>query len=182
MNRNENNRAVALLVKWFIIVAFFGVGGEARNGHLTTHGLIFATIGGFLLLGGAFHAARFNVSLYYFTVYGCIASWGFAYDHLSLVCTRLVLAGASEARWYLEIAETSIAMLLAGFACRYVALFRRKWSRFLRYPVGHCQTCGYDLTGNVSGRCSECGKEIDENHSASDTTDSFDLDRFDSPS
>ncbi len=28
------------------------------------------------------------------------------------------------------------------------------------YPRGHCQTCGYDLTGNVSGRCSECGKPV----------------------
>jgi hypothetical protein len=25
------------------------------------------------------------------------------------------------------------------------------------YPPGFCQACGYDLTGNVSGRCSECG-------------------------
>jgi len=29
------------------------------------------------------------------------------------------------------------------------------------HPRGHCQGCGYDLTGNVSGRCSECGKEIE---------------------
>ena len=28
------------------------------------------------------------------------------------------------------------------------------------YPEGHCQTCGYDLTGNVSGRCSECGTDV----------------------
>jgi hypothetical protein len=27
----------------------------------------------------------------------------------------------------------------------------------LRFPPGHCQRCGYDLTGNVSGRCPECG-------------------------
>lgn len=28
----------------------------------------------------------------------------------------------------------------------------------LRYiPPGHCHECGYNLTGNVSGRCSECG-------------------------
>ena len=27
-----------------------------------------------------------------------------------------------------------------------------------RFPPGHCQTCGYSLTGNVSGRCPECGK------------------------
>lgn len=24
-----------------------------------------------------------------------------------------------------------------------------------------CKQCGYDLTGNISGRCPECGKEID---------------------
>ena len=27
------------------------------------------------------------------------------------------------------------------------------------YPVGHCASCGYDLRGNVSGRCSECGAD-----------------------
>ncbi len=25
------------------------------------------------------------------------------------------------------------------------------------YPIGHCHKCGYDLTGNESGRCPECG-------------------------
>lgn len=29
-----------------------------------------------------------------------------------------------------------------------------------RYPKGHCQTCSYDLTGNVTGICPECGIEI----------------------
>lgn len=27
-------------------------------------------------------------------------------------------------------------------------------------PRGHCQRCGYDLTGNVSGRCPECGETL----------------------
>ena len=27
----------------------------------------------------------------------------------------------------------------------------------LRMLPGHCQKCGYDLTGNVSGKCPECG-------------------------
>ena len=31
------------------------------------------------------------------------------------------------------------------------------WYCARRPPPGHCQRCGYDLTGNVSGRCSECG-------------------------
>src|SRR4029077_8067454 len=26
-----------------------------------------------------------------------------------------------------------------------------------RIPAGHCQKCAYDLTGNVSGVCPECG-------------------------
>ena len=29
-------------------------------------------------------------------------------------------------------------------------------------PKGHCQKCGYDLTGNVSGRCPECGTELEQ--------------------
>ena len=28
------------------------------------------------------------------------------------------------------------------------------------YPKGHCARCGYDLTGNVSGRCPECGAAV----------------------
>ncbi len=32
------------------------------------------------------------------------------------------------------------------------------WRDRRRIPPGHCQQCGYDLTGNVSGRCPECGE------------------------
>ena len=31
------------------------------------------------------------------------------------------------------------------------------WYRDRRQPKGHCPSCGYDLTGNVSGVCPECG-------------------------
>lgn len=46
-----------------------------------------------------------------------------------------------------------IPALLAGAAALY---FHRK-SR--KNPPGHCE-CGYDLTGNTSGVCPECGKRI----------------------
>jgi hypothetical protein len=29
------------------------------------------------------------------------------------------------------------------------------------YPSGHCRKCGYNLTGNVSGVCPECGNVIE---------------------
>jgi hypothetical protein len=34
------------------------------------------------------------------------------------------------------------------------------WWRDRPFPKGHCQTCGYNLTGNVSGICPECGTPI----------------------
>lgn len=36
------------------------------------------------------------------------------------------------------------------------------WRRDRRYPVGHCRGCGYDLTGNVTGVCSECGQRTEQ--------------------
>ncbi len=34
------------------------------------------------------------------------------------------------------------------------------WLDRRRIPPGHCQKCGYNLTGNVSGVCPECGEPI----------------------
>ncbi len=34
------------------------------------------------------------------------------------------------------------------------------WWRDRKPPRGHCQRCGYNLTGNTSGTCPECGQPI----------------------
>jgi hypothetical protein len=34
------------------------------------------------------------------------------------------------------------------------------WLDRPRIPPGHCRKCGYNLTGNVSGVCPECGTKI----------------------
>jgi len=34
------------------------------------------------------------------------------------------------------------------------------WRDRRRIPPGHCRNCGYDLTGNVSGVCPECGMAL----------------------
>ncbi len=33
-------------------------------------------------------------------------------------------------------------------------------ARRRRPPPNHCQSCGYNLTGNVSGVCPECGESV----------------------
>ena len=45
------------------------------------------------------------------------------------------------------------------------------WRDRRRIPLGHCQHCGYDLTGNVSGVCPECGTEIETNRTTSPAGD-----------
>jgi hypothetical protein len=59
-----------------------------------------------------------------------------------------------------HISQTSVpvwmpTLVLAGLAC----FFHRRHKRTARSP-GICQNCGYDLQGNISGRCPECGVEI----------------------
>ena len=37
------------------------------------------------------------------------------------------------------------------------------WRRVRPPEPGHCRECGYDLTGNESGTCPECGNRIGSN-------------------
>lgn len=48
------------------------------------------------------------------------------------------------------------AALLGALSC-YVGLAVRFRRRMPPFPEGHCQTCQYNLTGNESGICPECG-------------------------
>jgi hypothetical protein len=54
--------------------------------------------------------------------------------------------------------------LLLGFFGSFLALFAALFAcqcLFARItPPGHCPNCGYDLTGNVSGVCPECGEKV----------------------
>jgi hypothetical protein len=45
-----------------------------------------------------------------------------------------------------------IPVIVTGVATLLCWKIRRR-----RFAPGHCQACGYNLTGNVSGRCPECG-------------------------
>jgi hypothetical protein len=63
---------------------------------------------------------------------------------------RLAFLGSLYVMWYLAI---SMAFSPS------VAEFLRSPLR-PRPPAGHCTACGYDLTGNVSGVCPECGRSV----------------------
>jgi hypothetical protein len=39
-------------------------------------------------------------------------------------------------------------------------LAERRYGRYQRVPKGCCEKCRYDLTGNLSGICPECGSSI----------------------
>ncbi|MBN2448588.1 MAG: hypothetical protein JXO22_17815 [Phycisphaerae bacterium] len=50
-----------------------------------------------------------------------------------------------------------------GFWTGCIVANRRERAQRLRRSLaaqGRCERCGYDLTGNVSGRCPECGEPI----------------------
>lgn len=52
-----------------------------------------------------------------------------------------------------------IALWIALLLCVVVTLVFFMWGR-ASFKEGCCSKCGYNLTGNVSGRCPECGAEV----------------------
>ena len=65
----------------------------------------------------------------------------------------------SSRQWYSHEISAPIGLIFAVFAAWPVhrMLFGRLLRRRYRRKHGLCRQCGYDLTGNVSGVCSECG-------------------------
>ena len=65
-------------------------------------------------------------------------------------------SGASRFRLnYLEFNGWLVAGLVAVYPC--ATFLRGPWRRHRRGARGQCVHCGYDLTGNLSGVCPECG-------------------------
>jgi len=64
-----------------------------------------------------------------------------------------LLLPTEEILWVLEALVFGSVVFLV--TCQ---LLRRRLP--ILYPTGHCHRCGYDLTGNVSGVCPECGEKV----------------------
>ena len=64
--------------------------------------------------------------------------------------------------WAGAVIGTAVVAFFVVSHVRY-ALYLWRWMKWhdadARYRDGLCLHCGYDLAGNVSGVCPECGKE-----------------------
>lgn len=61
----------------------------------------------------------------------------------------------STAKFLLILLIPRVVTVFLAFSCA------RLMARRHQIPPGHCQRCGYDLTGNESGICPECGQAIE---------------------
>ncbi len=62
---------------------------------------------------------------------------------------------SNRSEWYLSFFLCNLAHVVLPVAAA-AALLRLSPVK----PPGSCQKCGYDLTGNVSGVCPECGTGV----------------------
>lgn len=50
-------------------------------------------------------------------------------------------------------------LIMLSLFCGWLAL-NMWWKENRPVPPGHCRNCSYNLTGNTSGVCPECGTEV----------------------
>ena len=79
---------------------------------------------------------------------------------LVVTLASLSVGGAAilVSRVFPEWRSSHIFMFLTGMLSIVVGVPAAEYARFPK--PGFCWTCDYDLTGNVSGRCPECGTPI----------------------
>jgi len=111
------------------------------------------------LLVGSFIAARFSRALVIHVVYGSSTATIF---WLVLGPDRrdLLAIGAGSITWSYYLWRYIIFVAGAGIVCGGIARITHAICDARRIESGHCKKCGYDLTGNVSGVCPECGTPI----------------------
>lgn len=94
---------------------------------------------------------------------------------LGLVCAALISKRrpAQVTMWLLAVVSPVVvasaivghsALIVLGAPALAFASTCGILNRVLKelYPSGFCQNCGYDLTGNVSGVCPECGTKAEQ--------------------
>lgn len=114
----------------------------------------------------AYTTHRFELQLIWGTVRWsegnfCLLGWTFRkepnysgvhwWERAGLLWPRI---GARPGHWGRGYIPLWLPLLIVATP---TAILWRRDRRPKCYPPGHCRFCGYDLTGNVSGICPECG-------------------------
>jgi hypothetical protein len=75
---------------------------------------------------------------------------------------RLLAIFPKAERTHIIIAASMPTLGAVGVAiyCVWVVRWYRRTRAHTRVEAGLCLACGYDLTGNVSGTCPECGGKV----------------------
>ena len=76
------------------------------------------------------------------------------------VCVDWCSQPGGYGRVVLEVRFLTLALILILCPLVHIAVVNGR--RLMRRKKGHCLKCGYDLAGNVSGVCPECGTDIKE--------------------
>ena len=80
-----------------------------------------------------------------------------AFDARHIVAAKADPSYLDLVRWFVLPTWVLPVVLCVAGVLVFVSGRLRRW---LVVPAGHCRTCGYNLTGNVSGVCPECGEAV----------------------
>jgi hypothetical protein len=83
-------------------------------------------------------------------------NWLILMPFVPLLVTPLVPKAVGD--W---VGPVVVAVVFPVFVVMVVRWYRRD-RRAERFYRGQCLTCGYSLTGNISGVCPECGTQVAE--------------------
>lgn len=76
-------------------------------------------------------------------------------------CEQAVVANKPGRRVVAHVVMVPLPLLVAMFAAVPVLMLgRAAWRRWFPRDPSACSHCGYDLTGNESGVCPECGNSV----------------------
>ncbi len=81
-------------------------------------------------------------------------------EHNGTLWRYLLIPGAGKA----GVARTGVSLLLPWLIVTVPTAWL--WFTCRRNSSGHCLNCNYNLTGNISGRCPECGQPVTSNEAA----------------
>lgn len=99
-----------------------------------------------------------------FLGFGCYA--GTVYSWYMNLYPVTTLPAFTDPRWQKEpyrmvrVPYWPAIVLAGGLSLPWLPRRIRAWRTGRRFRHGLCMTCGYDLTGNTSGVCPECGKRV----------------------